>query len=151
MALDTSFIGKDLGSHSAAVEAGRLRFFAKAIGETDPVYSDTEAAKAAGHRDLPVPPTFLFCLDMERPDPFALLVLLKVDLRFVLHGEQSFTYHRPAYAGDTLTFSSTLSDIYSKAGGALDFIVQSTRVTREGELIAELNCTTVVRNPKAGK
>ena len=40
------------------VERGRLRFFAETIGLTDPVYFDVEAAKRAGHRDLPVPPTF---------------------------------------------------------------------------------------------
>ncbi len=40
------------------MERGRLRMFAAAIGETDPIYTDVEAARAAGHPDLPVPPTF---------------------------------------------------------------------------------------------
>ncbi|WP_377267460.1 MaoC family dehydratase N-terminal domain-containing protein [Peterkaempfera sp. SMS 1(5)a] len=151
MALDTSFIGKQLPAHNADVERGQLRFFAKAIGETDPVYCDLEAAKAAGHRDLPVPPTFLFCLDMEKPDPFALIRDLDIDIRYVLHGEQGFTYHAMAYAGDTLTFTSTIEDIYSKKGGALEFLVRRTEVSRDGELIAELHNSLVVRNPEAGK
>ena len=83
--------------------AGRLRFFAKAIGETNPVYTDVDAAQAAGHRDLPVPPTFLFGIELDSPDPFGWLSGIGVDLRRVLHGEQSFTYHSPAYAGDVLT------------------------------------------------
>lgn len=151
MPIDPSVIGTVLPGHSVEVEAGRLRFFAQAIGETDPVYSDLEAAKAAGHRGLPVPPTFLFCLDMDKPDPFALIRDLNIDLRHVLHGEQGFTYHAMAYAGDTLTFTSTVTDVYSKKGGALEFVVRKTAVTHDGALIAELHNSMVVRNPKVGK
>jgi hypothetical protein len=75
------------------VEKGRLKFFAKAIGQTDPVYTDEAAARAAGHPGLPVPPTFLFCLEMDAPDPAAIRNLLGMDYRKLLHGEQGFTYH----------------------------------------------------------
>ena len=44
---------------------GRLRFFAKAIGETDPVYTDDAAARDAGYPDLPAPPTFLFAAELD--------------------------------------------------------------------------------------
>ncbi|ALC18709.1 MaoC family dehydratase N-terminal domain-containing protein [Streptomyces pristinaespiralis] len=151
MAIDPEVIGRVLPSHSAEAEPGRLRFFAQAIGETDPVYTDVEAAKAAGHHGLPVPPTFLFCLLAEKPDPLALLDELGIDVRRILHGEQGFTYHAMAYAGDTLTFTSTVTDAYSKKGGVLDFLVQRTDVTRNGELIAELHNSLVVRNPEAAK
>lgn len=43
--------------HSADVEAGRLRLFARATGETRPEYLDDDAARAAGYRALPAPPT----------------------------------------------------------------------------------------------
>ncbi|AKE00084.1 acyl dehydratase [Rhodococcus erythropolis] len=151
MAIDPAVIGRILPGHEALAERGRLRFFAKAIGETDPLYFDVEAAKAAGHRDLPVPPTFLFCLEMEKPDPFVLLRELEIDVRNILHGEQAFEYHTLAYAGDTLAYASTVTDSYSKKGGALDFLVRKTDVTRDGELIARLTNTLVVRNPKAQK
>jgi hypothetical protein len=75
-------------SFAVEVERGRLRFFAKSIGETDPVYTDVDAARRAGHRDLPVPPTFFFSLALEAPDPFGYLGALGVDLRSILHGEQ---------------------------------------------------------------
>lgn len=151
MPISTSVIGRVLPPHTADVEPGRLRFFAKAIGETDPVYSDPAAARKAGHRDLPVPPTFLFCLNMEKPDPFALLNELRVDLRRVLHGGQGFTYRAMAYAGDRLTFTTTVKDVYAKRGGALEFIVQTTEVTRVGETVATLDNSIVVRNPEAGR
>ena len=94
--LDRQYIGHTMPKFSATVEKGRLRFFAKAIGETDPVYTDEAAARAAGHPGLPVPPTFLFCLEMESPDPAAIRNLLGMDYRKLLHGEQGFTFHRMA-------------------------------------------------------
>jgi hypothetical protein len=34
---------------------------------------DVAAARAAGHRDLPVPPTFFFSLTLEGDSPFGYL------------------------------------------------------------------------------
>ena len=130
-----------------AVEAGRLRFFAKATGQTDPVYLDDTAARAAGHPGLPVPPTFLFCLEMESPDPAAIRNLLGMDYRRLLHGEQGFTYHRPAHAGDVLRFEQRIADIYDKKNGALEFVERITRITNQcGEHVADLRAVTVLRN-----
>ncbi|MCZ2499105.1 MaoC family dehydratase [Xylophilus sp. Kf1] len=146
--IDRQYIGHVFPPFSARVEAGRLRFFAKATGQTDPVYSDEAAARAAGHPGLPVPPTFLFCLEMEGPDPAAIRRLLGLDYRRLLHGEQSFTYHAPAYAGDLLRFEQRIEDIYDKKGGALEFVVRRTTVDhQDGTRIAEMRSVTVQRNP----
>ncbi|GAA5020113.1 MaoC family dehydratase N-terminal domain-containing protein [Kitasatospora paranensis] len=151
MTIDRSIIGSRTPEHSVDVERGRLRFFARATGQPDPVYADPTAARAAGHPDIPVPPTFLFCLDLDNPDRGRFLADLGVDIRTVLHGGQAFEYRAQAYAGDRLTFSTEVTDVYSKKGGALEFIVRTTRVTRGGEPIATLTGTTVVRDPKAAK
>ncbi|CAM3727037.1 MaoC family dehydratase N-terminal domain-containing protein [Smaragdicoccus niigatensis] len=136
MAVDPSAIGTELASTTLTVDEGRLRFFAKAIGDkVDP--------------DLRVPPTFLFSIELENPNAFGWVDQLGIDLRFVLHGEQAFTYHQPAYAGDVLTATPKITDVYSKKGGALDFIVKDTAVTNAaGELVADLKTVIVVRNPK---
>ncbi|MBJ8340200.1 MaoC family dehydratase N-terminal domain-containing protein [Antrihabitans sp. YC3-6] len=148
MALDTTIIGTTFPGTELTLDAGRLRFFAKAIGETNPIFTDPEAARAAGHRDIPAPPTFFFSIELENPNPFGWAADLKIDLRYVLHGEQRFVYHSTAYPGDTLTATSTISDIYSKKGGALDFIVKDTAVTRaDGSAVADLTTIIVVRNP----
>ncbi|RBA31946.1 MaoC family dehydratase [Dietzia maris] len=149
MAIDTA-VGTQLPAVEMTVDAGRLRFFAKAIGEVDPVYSDVAAARAAGHPDLPVPPTFLFSIELEQPDPFAWLTDLGVDLRHILHGEQSFEYHRVAYPGDVLTVRPRIADMYEKKGGALRFIVKEAAVTAaDGAVVADLTSVIVVRNPEA--
>jgi acyl dehydratase len=150
--IERHWIGHQWPPHSAAVEAGRLRLFAKATGETDPVFSDEAAARAAGHPGLPAPPTFTFCLDMDVPDPFAYLAQMGVPVHNVLHGEQHFSYHAPVHAGDTLTYRSRIADIYDKKGGALEFIVKETRVENQhAALVAELRAVVVVRNVSAGQ
>ena len=144
--IDHKFIGYRQPSFEAEVEKGRLRLFAKAIGETDPIYFDEQAARAAGHVSLPVPPTFFFCLEMERADPYDWFHELGMPLGRVLHGEQSFTYHRTAYAGETLTFSAELLDIYEKKNGALQFLVQRNFVSdASGAPVAEFDRTIVIR------
>lgn len=129
------------------IERGPLRFFASATGATDPIYSSLEAAEAAGHPDLPVPPTFFFSLEFEAPDPFGYVDTLGIDLRTVLHGEQSFTYYAPVHAGDSVRLQSRIDDVFSRKGGALDFLVKRTDITRDGELVAETSTVIIVRNP----
>ena len=144
--IDHKFIGYRQPAFAVEVEKGRLRLFAKAIGETDPIYSNEAAARAAGYRSLPVPPTFFFCLEMERADPYDWFRDLGIPLGQVLHGEQSFTYHRTACAGDVLTFRAELLDIYEKKGGALQFLVQRNLVAdATGVAIAEFDRTVVIR------
>ncbi|WP_191833435.1 MaoC family dehydratase N-terminal domain-containing protein [Pseudomonas fluorescens] len=143
---DKHLIGHKLGTFTAEVEKGRLRFFAKAIGETDAIYTDEAAAQAAGHRALPVPPTFLKCLDGEGRDLNTFLNLVNFDLGRILHAEQSFVYHQMAYAGDVLTFDAVITDVYEKKGGALQFVVTESRVTNQhGEHIADVRSSLVQR------
>ena len=131
--IDRKHIGMAVPAFSVPVEAGRLRFFAKAIGEESPT-------------DI-VPPTFFFCLESESPHSSRMRETLGLDYKRLLHGEQGFTYHAMAHAGDTLTFEPRIEDIYDKKGGALEFVVRHTRVTNpQGEPVADLRCVTVVRH-----
>jgi acyl dehydratase len=147
MSIDRSAIGRELPSTALLVTRSRLRNFAAATGQRDPIYTDVDAAKQAGHRDLPVPPTFFFGVDLESPDGFAFLDDLGVDLRTVLHGEQQFSYRQMAYAGDELTATSRIADIYEKKGGLLEFVVRESTVTnRDGAEVAVLRSSTVVQH-----
>ncbi|MGB5948747.1 MAG: MaoC family dehydratase N-terminal domain-containing protein [Parvibaculum sp.] len=145
--IDRKFIGHEFAPTTAEVEKGRLRFFAKATGNKDAIYSDEEAARKAGYASLPVPPTFLFCLEMDRDDPMDFLNLLGVDLGRVLHGEQNFVYRAPVCAGDRITFRTRISDIYDKKGGMLEFIITETEARNQhGVHVADMRRSIVVRN-----
>lgn len=145
--IDRKFIGQSFEPLTVLVEAGRLRAFASATNQRDPIYRDRAAAQAAGYRDIPAPLTFLFTLDLEREDPFYFINEMKIDLARVLHGEQGFTYGAPICAGDEVTLVSTVEDIFDKKGGALEFVTLVTRASNQlGEDLGTMTRSIVVRN-----
>jgi hypothetical protein len=131
------------------VERGRLRFFAETIGLTNPIYFDIEAARGAGHRDLPVPLTFLGnSIELSLKNPLGWLAELGGDLSKTTHGAQAFRYRSTAYAGDQLVLERRIVDVYTKKGGALEFVVKQSDIKRGDEVLAEALCTIVLRHPE---
>jgi acyl dehydratase len=145
--IDRKWIGHELPESVLPIERSRLQFFAKATGETRPEYIDVTAARAAGYADLPAPPTFLMAAEFDSGVSDGLLRALQIPLANLLHGEQGFTYHKAVCAGDTITVRSTISDIYEKKNGALEFVVKDSRaVNQRHELVAELRSVIVCRH-----
>jgi acyl dehydratase len=149
--VDQSAVGRSFTPVTARVEPGRLRFFLNTLGEQNPLYRDEAAARAAGYSATPVPPTYLFCLElMDAERPFEFLTELNIDLARVLHGEQRFAYHAPVVVGDTLTFNSRVTDVANKKGGAMTMVVVETAITNQhGAHVADTARTIVVRNQVA--
>lgn len=145
--LDKSKIGHLFSSFTTDVEKGRLKFFAKSINETNPVYTDEVVAIKEGYKALPAPPTFAFSLDMEGPEFLPVIGLLDLNIAKILHGSQDFEYLGQIYAGDKITVSSKLKNIFEKKGGALEFVVMETSYTNQhNDLVAKANQTLVYRN-----
>ena len=145
--LDKGFIGHKFPPYEADVEKGRLKFFAKVIGETNPIYTDEAAAREQGHRALPAPPTYTIVIDSESPEFLPVLDLLGIDIAQILHGSQEFEYLEPIYAGDRIRVEWGIVDILEKKGGALEFVVMESRYTnQDGKLTTRATSTMVVRN-----
>ena len=151
MPLNRDFIGREYPS-SETYEVSRelIRRFADAIGDTNPAYTDVEAAKALGHPDVIAPPTFLTVLGfryvgegpMREPG-------LGLNYSLVVHGEQRFVHHRPVRAGDVLSVSSSVVDI--RDAGRNELMTTKTTVTADGEPVADLYSTLVSRGTAEGK
>ena len=138
MALDPTLVGRSYPP-SAVYEVGREKIaeFAAAIGETDPVHRDAEAARAAGHPDVIAPPTFAIVLSLGAGHVVVEDPEVGIDYSRVVHGEQRFTHHRPVRAGDRLVATATIDAVKTVAGSDM----LTTRVdltTEDGEPV----CTT---------
>lgn len=145
--IDKAFIGHEFKPFSTEIEKGQLKFFAKVIGETNPVYSDETAAQAAGYKTIPAPPTFMFSIELSGPEQFPIVKLMNLELGRILHGTQEFEYPGQIYAGDTIHQTSKIVDIFDKKDGALEFVVQeSTYTNQNGELVGKARQTLVYRN-----
>jgi acyl dehydratase len=140
-----SIVGLALPGFSVDIERDPLRFFARTLGDLRPECHDVTAARAAGHPDLLVPPTYLFSLELRRPQPYAALAALGTTLSAALHAGETFTYHRLAHAGDRLEFELRITGYTEKRGGALGFLERTATVCRGGEPIAELVNVLAIR------
>ena len=142
--IDKKHIGHEFNAFTVDVEKGRLKFFAKAIGETNPIYSDEVAAQAAGHKTVIAPPTFPFSLSLEGEDSMPVVSLLNLDIGRILHGSQEFEYFTSIYAGDSITVSSKILDIFDKKGGALEFVVLQYSFTNQDNVAVATSTNTLV-------
>ena len=139
-------IGFTTAPTQVTVDAWRVKLFCQAIGETDPVYWNADAARAAGHRACPVPATFLKALESEHCSSAVLLARLDAPMTKVLHAEQSFQYQQPVYVGDVVEIERSITDIYDKRDGALTFIVVQTRYRVRAADAASSVQTILLRN-----
>jgi len=133
--------GKPVTMH---VERGKIREFARAIKDDNPIYFDEEHAKRVAGGIVP-PPTFSMTLgfwDDGRNRP-----LLTYDVRRLLHGEQEFEYLAAIHAGDTLTAVGRVADVYEKTGsrgGMMTFgILETTFTNQRGEKVLISRSTLV--------
>jgi acyl dehydratase len=146
--IDTSVKGKEYPPYAVTVERGRLKDFARAIGDSNPFYLDDRVGAASEWGDVIAPPTFPITFRDESADTNVLLRDLGVDISRLLHGEQEFELHRPIRPGETFLCRPKITDIYEKSGktGPMAFVVRETYVTDQAnELVATLRGVTVVR------
>ena len=134
-------IGTPTGRSVITVERGHVATFATAVTDESPVYRDPRAAAAAGLAGIPAPPTYPFVMDNfgrfpelqpdDQPAGNPVVTALGPLLAkggLILHGEQSFTYRRPVFAGDVLEGTGTVVDAYRKEskGATMTFVVVET-------------------------
>lgn len=143
--LNPKSIGRKSEQREIVVEQGQLKLFAKAVLETNPIYYDEASAKAAGHPNILAPPTFGNCLKLLAPSQDLSYESLGIDYKKLLHAEEKIETFHSIYAGDRLTLTTEVIDMYDKKGGALEFLVMRTDIHRQGELVQSLTGTVVMR------
>jgi len=146
--INKSVIGKEMPPFVVTVERGKIKEFARAIGDLNPLYLDDRVGQASEFGDIVAPPTFLTTFRDESADTSALLRELGTDISRVLHGEQEFEIHRPIRPGETFLCRSKVIDVYEKTGksGPMAFVVRETSVTdKTNEIVATSRHITVIR------
>ncbi len=144
--IDQRFKGYTTAPSTVQVDAWRVKLFCQAIGETNAVHWDANAAHAQGYTHCPVPPTFLKALESEHFSSAALLRVLTVSVGKVLHAEQSFDYIRPVHVGDVVEISRSITDLYDKREGSMSFIVVRTDYRVEQQAVGSSIQTIMIRN-----
>ncbi|MDT4916796.1 MAG: hypothetical protein QOH89_1496 [Pseudonocardiales bacterium] len=145
MPVDQSFTGR-VYPPTPPYEVGRekIREFADAINDPNPLYRDRAVAESHGYPDVIAPPTFPIVLTLKAGHQVIADPDLGIDYSRVVHGEQRFVHHRPVYAGDVLQVIVTVDDIRAAAGN--DLVTTRAEVsTVGGELVVTATSTIVAR------
>ena len=134
---DRSLLGKEYKTGPFQVSADLIKDYCKSLGETNPIYTDEEAAKKAGHPGLVAPPALcsVFVRQVTTPD----INLNFGTLRF--HAGQIVAPEADIIAGDSLSASTFLKEVYPKTGrtGTMVFMVWETVFTNQkGERVADV-------------
>jgi len=140
--------GKEYAPFTVTVERGKIKEFARAIGDLSPFYLDDAVGRASQWGDIIAPPTFPTTFRDETADTGSMLRDLGVDIGRILHGEQEFEHYKPIRPGETYLCRSRVTDIYEKTGrsGAMAFVVREMAVTDgDNEIVCLVRHITVVR------
>lgn len=134
---DRSLYGVEHEAGPFEVTREMVLAFSESTAEPAPVFSDDAAAEAAGFPALPAPPTLctLFVRRIELPD-----IQLKFG-RARFHAGQRVQARAPIYAGDHLSASSHLKEVYAKTGrsGTMVFTVwETTFRNQHGDVVADV-------------
>ena len=151
------WIGREV-VYTAPEEVGRasIRYFALAVGDDNPLYTDADFARAHGHLDVIAPPTFVCETNQYahgNPDDDG-YVGHRWDLPVrgcrLIRGGHAYEFARPVYPSDRITVTWRIADIREKtsARGSAMLLVESdaTYTNQDGELLAR-NTETLIYQP----
>ncbi len=134
---DRSLYGKEHLAGPFEVTKELIQAFTESLGETNPVFTDETAALAAGYSGLVAPPTFCTVLVHRVSLPNIKLKFGKMQV----HAGQRVQPRADIVAGDQVTASSQVKDVYTKTGrsGTMVFIVWETTFRNQNdEIVADV-------------
>jgi acyl dehydratase len=136
--------GKTYPPHEYEVGREKIREYANAVGETNAVHHDRAAAQEAGFRDVVAPPMFAVVYSAGAMGPAILDPELGINLMLMVHGSQEFVWSEPVCAGDTITTTASVKDLYEKDGKKF-FVFESVSTNQDGREVTRGTWTNIVR------
>ncbi len=144
MAIETSATGKSFAAVNYAVGREKVREFAAAVGETNPLYFDVDAARLAGHADIVAPPMFAVVYSWRAMGQAVFDPEVAINFAMLVHGGQEFRWGPLVVAGDEIDTTVTVKDI-SKRGDMGFYVFESVSTNQRGETVCTGTWTNIVR------
>ncbi|HEU4760258.1 MAG TPA: MaoC family dehydratase N-terminal domain-containing protein [Dehalococcoidia bacterium] len=135
-------IGRESPPVTYELDRHACRLFARAVGYSDPIHFDEEAARAAGYRDIPAPPGFLghpVYNPGRTAGPGYASLRFDTPLKRILNGGTDIEYLADVCAGDVLTATTRLADIKEREGNMGPMLITTTETTfrnQQGDVVA---------------
>jgi acyl dehydratase len=136
--------GKTYDPFEYEVGREKIREYANAVGETNPVYFDRTAAQGAGFRDVVAPPMFAVVYSAGSVGPPIFDPEVGIDFMRMVHGGQEFVWGEPVCSGDTITTTTTFKD-FSEKDGRKFYVFESVSKNQDGDEVVRGTWTNIVR------
>jgi len=140
----TDKIGKRYSPLLYAVGREKVREYAEAVGETNPLYLDLEAARAAGYADVVAPPMFVVVYASRAFFPALFDPELEIDFAHLVHGAQVFRWDELVVAGDEITTTLEFKESSERAGLRFD-VFESVSVNQHGLTVSTGTWKTIIK------
>jgi acyl dehydratase len=137
-------VGKKFAPFEYEVGREKIREYANAVGETNPIYFDRGAAREAGFRDVAAPPMFAVVYSAGSVGPPIFDPEIGIDFMRMVHGGQEFVWGEPVCAGDTVTTTTTFKD-FSEKDGRKFYVFESVSKNQDGAEVVRGTWTNIVR------
>ena len=143
-----SAVGRTFPPVVYAVGREKIREYAAAVGETNPLHLDVEAARAAGHADVVAPPMFAVVYAAPAIAPVFTDPEVGIDFARMVHGGQAFAWGPLVVAGDEIATVCECTDVSERAGLAY-FVFETRSENQRGERVCTGTWTNIVRRAAA--
>jgi len=144
LAPKTDAVGKTYPPTSYAVGREKVREFAAAVGEENPLHHDLDAAREAGYADVVAPPMFAVVFGGRAMAPALFDPDVGIDFSRMVHGGQEFVWGPPVVAGDEIATEVEVKDV-AERGGLQFFVFESRSTNQNGETVCTGTWTNIVR------
>ena len=134
MSLKTDAVGKTYPPTVYAVGREKVREYALAVGETNPLHLDVEAARAAGHADVVAPPMFAVVYSAPAMGPAIFDPDVAMNFAMMVHGGQEFRWGPLVVAGDEITTTASVKSIDERDGKGF-YVFESVSTNQDGDTV----------------
>jgi len=144
MPVRTDAVGRCFAPVVYAVGREKVREYAAAVGETDPLHLDVGAARGAGYADLVAPPMFSVVYSAPAIAPVIFDAEVGMSFAMMVHGGQEFVWGELVVAGDEVTTTASVRDISERDGRGY-YVFRTDSVNQRSETVCTGTWTNIVR------
>ena len=141
---NTGAVGKRYDPVVYAVGREKVKEYALAVGETDPLHLDHEAARRAGHADVVAPPMFCVVYSSRAIAPAIFDPEVGLNFALMVHGGQEFRWGPLVVAGDEIRTEVTVKSIEERDGKGF-YVFESVSENQRDETVCVGTWTNIVR------
>jgi acyl dehydratase len=144
MGVHAEAVGKSYPPTLYAVGREKVKEYALATGETNPLHLDHEAARAAGYADVVAPPMFAVVYCSPAMGPALFDPDLGINFALLVHGGQEFKWGPLVVAGDEITTTVSVTSVEERAGNGF-YVFESVSTNQDDHTVCVGTWTNIVR------